>query len=282
MTVRCPRCGTQYRRPAGRGGASETFRCARCRHVFDAARDEPRLAAAEPEEDEEFTFGDDEPEDDAGEPADAADDDEPGDDAKPRRRAGRGAPAPPSGASAARFAFRAMLAVTAGYAVLSIYLYTHPQSTRDVLERVPLIGQSLSERHLQPESIQLADLRGEYQRVKGDHLVFLVSGTAVNTSTLPVRGIQVEGRIVGGSEQRQTVFVGAAPPDVRDLSLREIALLQTIEPAKDWALAPGEQAGFLIAFADAPPDLREFTAEVVAVQAPRRPAPGAAPNVARR
>ena len=84
------------------------------------------------------------------------------------------------------------------------------------------------------------------------------------------RSIQIEGRIAGAQEQRQVVFCGAAPRDVKELSLREIALLQTLEPPKDWSLAPGEQAAFLVVFAAPPTDLHEFGAEVVAVQAPSR------------
>ncbi len=272
MTVRCPRCGTQYRRPA-RGRGTSTFRCARCRHVFDAGRDEPALLADGPEEDEDddtFTFGDEDEE--AGTQAER-------EHPRGRSRARASEPPPAGETSAARFAFRSMLMVTAAYGIVSIYLYTHAQTTRDALARVPVVGQSLTERRLHPESVQLTDVRGEYQRVKGDRLVFIITGTALNTSATAVRGIQVQGRIVAATEQRQVVFVGAAPRDVRDLSLREIALLQTIEPPKDWALAPGEQASFLVAFADPAPDLREFSAEVVAVQAPRRTTPA---DVARR
>src|SRR5207248_10079066 len=92
----------------------------------------------------------------------------------------------------------------------------------------------------------------------------------LNRSPVPVRGIQIEGRILGSQEQRQVVFCGAAPRDVQDLSLREIALLQTLEPPKEWSLSAGEQANFLVVFPGPPTDLREFGAEVVAVQAPPR------------
>ena len=57
---------------------------------------------------------------------------------------------------------------------------------------------------------------------------------------------------------------------MHDLSPREIELLQDIEPPKDWSLAPGEQAAFLVVFASPPVDLHEFGAEVVAVQATSR------------
>jgi hypothetical protein len=108
-----------------------------------------------------------------------------------------------------------------------------------------------------------------------DRLVFVISGTAVNNSPAPVRGVQVEGRIAGAQEQRQVVFCGAAPRDVHDLSLREIALLQTLEPPKEWTLPPGERSNFLVVFPTPPAELHEFGAEVVAVQSPTRRNTGA-------
>ncbi|HJQ84285.1 MAG TPA: hypothetical protein VKA21_09435 [Candidatus Binatia bacterium] len=265
MTIECPRCGTLYRRPPGSAGGEETYRCARCRHVFDTPRDDPAMFAApaeEPDDDDASRFafddGDDDGPDTAVEISPAAAE------RRPRREARQ------SLSGMARFAVRAMLLVTLAYAVLSVYVYTHPAALRDALRRVPFLGGRLAETRLHPETVRLTNLLGEYERVQGDRLVFVISGTAVNGSPVPVRGIQVEGRITGAQEQRQVVFCGAAPPDVQDLSLREIALLQTLEPPKDWSLAPGEQARFLVVFATPPTDLREFGAEVVAVQAPGR------------
>jgi len=260
VTVRCPRCGTTYRRPARtRFGAEATFRCAHCRHVFEATGEEPALTSGDDDlalEEPAFTFGDEDA------PAAAVEQPPPA--------------APARGTSTARFAVRALLTITLGYAVLSIYLYTHPERVRQSVGGVPFLGPSLVETRVNPASVQLADVHGEYQRVKGDRLVFVIGATAINNAQIPVRGIQLEGRIRGVKEDRQAVFCGAARRDVRDLSLREIALLQALEPPKDWALAPGEQASCLVVFTDPAGDLREFVAEVVAVQAPprRRPQEG--------
>ena len=261
MTIECPRCGTLYRRP--RAGRDASYRCARCRHVFGARGDEPAMVAdaAEVRDEPRFTLGDDEPD----EPTEDDHADEPARVVREER-----APAGGTMSGTARFAVRSLVAVTLGYAVLSIYLYTHVDATRDWLRRVPLIGPRLSETRLQTATVQLTGVEGRYERVQGDRLVFIISGTAMNASPLPVRGIQVEGRILGAQEQRQVVYCGAAPRDVQDLSLREIALLQTLEPPKDWNLAPGDQTGFLVVFPQPPADLREFGAEVVAVQAPQR------------
>jgi hypothetical protein len=277
VTVRCPRCDTLYRRPA-RGGTDAPYRCARCRHVFEVAPDEPEVlggpqdldAADEPA----FAFEDEPEPEERAEPAAerrserlrvAAEKRPPP--APPPRRA----EPPPPRVTTLRFAVRSSLAVCLGYALVSVWAYTNPVASRALLARVPVIGTALLETRLDPTSIQLANVRGEYQRVKGDRLVFVIAGSAVNTSPMPVKRVQVEGRIAGVREQRQVVFCGAAPRDLQDLSLREIALLQTLEPPADWALGPAEQADFLVVFATPPPDLREFSAEVVAVRAePRR------------
>jgi predicted Zn finger-like uncharacterized protein len=295
MTVSCPNCETRYRLPPrSKLGAHPTFRCTRCDHVFDPdgeaeapsvdeeAEDEP---TAVDDEEERFTLeaeDDDEPEIDLPppppkkkakrgraakvrvEPAVEPDEDDEveeeddvaEDDARPER--------PPP--SAARFALRAMLAVTLGYALLSVYFYTHPSRVGELLGSVPVIGQQLAEARLNPASIQLTDVRGEYQRVKGDLLVFVVTGVAINNAPVPVSGIQIQGRISGKEDLRQVVFCGAAPRDVRDLTAREIDLLQTLTPPKDWMLAPGQSGHFLVAFVTPPVPLREFSAEVVAVR----------------
>ena len=262
MTVVCPRCGTAYRRPARSGHLAETtYRCARCRHVFEAFPEEPAVGGDDDTEVDEQRFAfDDEPDDvEEEEPTRAEPEPEP-DRSPPRAR----------GASPARFALRSFLGVSLAYGVLSIYLFTHPGATRQILRQIPLVGPTLVENRLHPASIQLLNVRGEYQRVLGDQLVFVILGTAVNGSPVPVKGIQVEGRIKGAEEQHQVVFCGAARPDVQNLSLREIALLQTLEPPKDWTLAPNDETSFVVVFPGPPTDLREFSAEVVAVQAPSR------------
>jgi predicted Zn finger-like uncharacterized protein len=291
MTVSCPNCDTRYRLPPrSKLGAHPTFRCTRCDHVFDpdGEAEAPSVDDDEPAEEtgrdeEEFTLeAEDEPELDlppppkkrrraaktrvAPEPA--VEDDEPeeeddvaDDDARPER--------PPP--SVARFALRAMLAVTMGYAILSIYFYTHPARVGDMLGHVPVIGQQLAEARLNPASIQLTDVRGDYQRVKGDLLVFVVTGVAINNAPVPVSGIQIQGRIAGTQELRQVVFCGAAPKDIRELSVREIDLLQTLTPPKDWVLAPGQSGHFLVAFVTPPVPLKEFSAEVVAVRRGAKP-----------
>lgn len=287
MKVRCPSCGTLYRRPVRARDSGATFRCARCDHVFDAMPDEPDAEPepADPEEPSEDDAGDAFTDDDAQRFTFDETQDEAADDWEPtvvEEPAGaerpEAAPAHPEAAdarparasSAASFAARMLVAVTLGYALVSAYLYTHVDAAYRMLADVPVIGPRLVERRLSPGVVELAGVRGEYVRVKGDELVFAIVGTAVNGAAIPVRGLRVEGWVTGTAEVRHSVTIGARPREIRDLSVREIGLLQSLEPPASWSLAPGEAIAFLIVFPEPAEDLKQFGARVVGVRAARR------------
>jgi len=272
VTVRCPACGTLYRRPGRAARGEPTFRCARCGHVFDAVPDEPDAAPAEadtPQDEPGETFEDD---DDAERfTFDDTADDEPAEplDAPPKAEKAAAEKEPRRQITPARFAVRMLVIVSLLYTVVSAYLYTHVDATYRLLADVPVIGPRLVERRLSPAVVQLAGIRGEYLRVKGDELVFAIAGTAVNGSSTPVRGLRVEGWVTGAAEVRHAVTVGARPRQIADLSLREIGLLQALEPPMTWSLPPGEAVDFLIVFPEPAEDLKQFGARVTSVRAAR-------------
>jgi predicted Zn finger-like uncharacterized protein len=272
VTVRCPACGTLYRRPGRAARGEPTFRCARCGHVFDAVPDEPDAAPAEADSAQDEpgeTFEDD---DDAERfTFDDTADDEPAEpvDAPPKAEKAAAEKEPRRQITPARFAVRMLVIVSLLYTVVSAYLYTHVDATYRLLADVPVIGPRLVERRLSPAVVQLAGIRGEYLRVKGDELVFAIAGTAVNGSSTPVRGLRVEGWVTGAAEVRHAVTVGARPRQIADLSLREIGLLQALEPPMTWSLPPGEAVDFLIVFPEPAEDLKEFGARVTSVRAAR-------------
>jgi predicted Zn finger-like uncharacterized protein len=264
MTVRCPKCSTRYRLPPRSTlGRNPTYRCTRCRHVF-SPDDEAEAPALEEEETDDFD-GDDA--DDSPvftiEPS-QPDPDEEVPVTSSRHGAVVAAPAGPP--SPVRAAVQTAVVVSIVYAVLSIYLHTHPVESRAFLSMIPLIGDEMAETRLHAGHIQLTDVRGDFKRVHGDRLVFVVTGTAINNAPVPVAGVQIEGRLVGTEERRQIVYAGAAPQDVSELGIREIELLQTLKPSAEWLLRPGEQDRFLVAFVDPPVPLTEFVAEVVGVR----------------
>jgi predicted Zn finger-like uncharacterized protein len=265
MTVRCPKCSTRYRLPPRSTlGRNPTYRCTRCRHVF-SPDDEAEAPALDEHPDDHF---DDADADDAPvftiEPSQPeAEEEVP---VTTSRRSAVVATAPAGPPSPIRAAVQTAVVVSLVYGVLSIYLHTHPAESRTLLGAIPLIGDEMAETRLHTGNIQLTDVRGDYKRVHGDRLVFVVTGTAINNAPVPVAGIQIEGRLVGTDERRQIVYAGAAPQDVSELGIREIELLQTLKPSADWLLRPGEQDKFLVAFVDPPLPLQEFAVEVVGVR----------------
>jgi hypothetical protein len=189
---------------------------------------------------------------------------------EPRSRRGASSSEPPEmvGADPARFAVRLVVLVTLLYTLLSIYLYTHPSVIRATVGRIPLIGSGLTETRLSPQSVRLTNVSGKYVRVLDDHLVFAISGQAVNATAAAVRGVQIQGKIAGRTkEEQQTVFCGTPPPVLENRSLQDITLFQKLHTPPDWSLAPGEQTPFTIVFTSPGSDLQRFAVEVVAVQA---------------
>jgi hypothetical protein len=142
----------------------------------------------------------------------------------------------------------------------------HRGRVMDFLAGIPIVGPRMTVSRLRPAHIQLTDVKGEYTRAGGDALVFVITGSAVNNAPEPVSAIQIKGSIAGGTEQQRMVYAGAAPHDVHELSTREIDLLQTLAPPRDWQLLPGEDGDFLLAFVDPPQPLQEFRVEVATVQ----------------
>jgi len=119
--------------------------------------------------------------------------------------------------------------------------------------------------------VHLQDVEGAYQQIKEDKTVFVVSGRAVNTSNKPLNGVQIESGLydqAGHPIETKSIYCGNAMSlkIVKDLSTKEIALLQQLEPPKRFEIRPGESAAFSVVFLDPPAGLGEFTARVVAAQ----------------
>jgi zinc-ribbon domain len=250
MTVSCPSCDTVYRvPPRSRLDEYPIFRCSRCDHVFgpDDGGEEPLPAPAPRPQRAAHGV----PDDQEGEEPEGADAEE---DPPPHRR------------SSARFALRAVLVVTLGFALLSIYVFMHRARVTEVLAHIPVVGPDLVALRLNPAHVQLTDVRGQFARVHGDTLVFVITGRAINNAPVPVSAIEIQGSITGTREQHRLVYAGAAPHHVDDLSQREIELLQTLQPPESWRLLPGEEGDFLVAFVDPPMPLRDFAVEVASVR----------------
>ncbi len=157
------------------------------------------------------------------------------------------------------------------YAIFALNLRNHPARAEKLLAGVPLVGDVLAQDHLLQTKVQLQDVAGAYQQIKDDRAVFIVSGRAVNTSSEPLKGVQIESALydaAGKPIETKSIYCGNAMSlkIVKDLSSKEISLLQRLEPPKRFEIRPGESAGFSVVFLMPPPSLKEFTTRVVSAQ----------------
>jgi hypothetical protein len=167
----------------------------------------------------------------------------------------------------ARFALRALIAVTLSYAVLSVWASTHREQFQRQLGRIPLIGQHLAESSVNPNEVALRDVRGEYDYLKSGELAFVVRGTAVNLGRSPLRRVRVEGRVDGATELRQLASCTDAPADVRRTSRQMLLLMENVRETRPAVVPAGGSAACEVVFVDPPRPVTELSLAVVSVLA---------------
>jgi predicted Zn finger-like uncharacterized protein len=164
--------------------------------------------------------------------------------------------------------------IVAGYAGFAAALIASPALGERVIgainERVPVLGSVGSERLL-TRKVALTDIAASYQRIKDDTEVFMITGRAINTSSVALHGVQILGRLYDGAGQeieRKTIYCGNAISTkvLKDLSPREVSVLQTLNPPSRFFIEPGQSATFVIVFLKPPPAAADFSAQVVSAQ----------------
>lgn len=101
--------------------------------------------------------------------------------------------------------------------------------------------------------------------------MFVISGTAINTASRPLRNIRIEGTVFdsgGRALQQETITCGGmdARRLLQGLSLREVEMLGKVEPSRKFHLDPGETTTFAIVFTNPPSGAADFSARVASAQ----------------
>jgi len=189
--------------------------------------------------------------------------------AVPQRR--RGAPVPhTSERGKVRVILFFLGLVVAGYAVLARAFLVNPALTDRLLGKIPLIGVLGGDR-LMVRKVALSDVTGAFQRIKDGKAVFVVTGKALNTAPVALHDVQIAAGLydAGGREvDQKTIYCGnvISAKVLKDLTQRELSVLQTFSPPKRYMIEPGTTSAFVIVFMDPPTDAAGFTTKVVAAQ----------------
>ena len=154
---------------------------------------------------------------------------------------------------------------------LALYLRNHPDTSERFLASVPFAGRILVENRLLQSRVYLRDIEGVYQQIKDGRTVFIVTGRAINTAEAPLKGVEIESALydaTGSPLIAKSIYCGNAMSlkIVKDLSSKEISILQRLQPPQRFEIAPGEAAGFSVVFLDPPDGFKEFSARVTAAQ----------------
>ena len=161
--------------------------------------------------------------------------------------------------------------IVAGYAGLTVIASSYIEPTATVLSHLPVLGSLLDAERPSARHISLTRMRGGFWLTKDGHQVFAIAGRAENQATAPAQRIQIEGTLLGDNGQalgQRLIFCGTetAPEVLESLTRRQVRILQSLMPPKQFWVAAGEGVDFLIAFTDPPEQVVEFSSRVVAAQ----------------
>ncbi len=161
--------------------------------------------------------------------------------------------------------------IVAGYAGITFVASSYIEQTAAVFSHLPVLGSLLDAERPSARHVALTKMRGGLWHTKDGHRVFAIAGRAENQAGVPVQRIQIEGTLLGDNGQvlsQRLIFCGTetAPEVLESLTRRQVHILQSLMPPKQFWVAAGEGVDFLIAFTDPPDRIVEFSSRVVAAQ----------------
>lgn len=163
-----------------------------------------------------------------------------------------------------------LVVIVSGYALLARALFASPALCDRLVGRLPFIGMAGDDRLL-VRKVALSNVVGNYQRIKDGKAVFVVTGKALNTAPVAVYSVQIAGKLYDGAGQaldQKVIYCGnvISTKVLKDLTPREVSILQKLNPPKKFMIEPGESSTFVIVFMDPPSGAVEFSTQVVAAQ----------------
>lgn len=160
--------------------------------------------------------------------------------------------------------------VTAIYFVIASAFVSSPVLRNRFLGRLPIIG-SLGGDRLMTRKVALSEVVGNYQRIKDGKEVFVITGRALNTATVALHSVQIAGRLYGADGRpldEKVIYCGnvISAKVLKDLTPRELSVLQKLNPPKRFMIEPGESSTFVIVFMEPPRGAVEYAVQVVGAQ----------------
>ncbi len=154
------------------------------------------------------------------------------------------------------------------FSLVTLVYQAQPAKLEVYLKSVPWFGPVIFKNSHLRQGVILESLRSGFQKILGGRQVFVISGKISNRNPVSVREIRLEGLVhtaAGKQVGRQTISVGnpISSKIIRDMTVREIAILQRLKPQKRFEIAPDGSAAFTIVFLRPPKDIKSFSCRVL-------------------
>jgi len=189
-----------------------------------------------------------------------------------RRRTPIAANKPPTGGPVSIIPYISLFGILLlTFSLLTLIYQAQPAKMEAYFRSIPLFGSAIFKNSHLRQGVVLESLRSGFQKILGGRQVFVISGKISNRNPVSVREIRLEGLIhtARGKEiGRQTISVGnpISSKIIRDMTVREIAILQRLKPQKRFEIAPDGSAAFTIVFLKPSKDIKAFSCRVLSTK----------------
>ena len=154
---------------------------------------------------------------------------------------------------------------------MTLIYWTNPQPLDSLIRRIPWYGSAVFDSRHFKRTLVFESLESGVRPVWNDNEVFVVSGKLTNRNDRSIHKVRIEARLFdaeGKQIGQQITFVGNAisAKIIKDMSLREISLIQSLKPQNNYQISPNESANFTIVFPKPKTAVESFSCRVVAAE----------------
>ncbi len=157
------------------------------------------------------------------------------------------------------------------FSVVTLAYQASPTGLESFIKAIPWFGPMVIKNNHLRDGIMVQSLRSGIQTIVGGRKVFVISGEVVNRTQVSVGEIRVEGQTYterGEEIESQAISIGnpISKKIIRDMTAREISILQRLSPQKKYEIPPDKSATFTIVFLKPPDNVKAFSCKVLSAK----------------
>ncbi|MFQ5542027.1 MAG: hypothetical protein ACE5E2_04290, partial [Candidatus Binatia bacterium] len=157
------------------------------------------------------------------------------------------------------------------FSLVTLVYQARPKGLESFIKAIPWFGPLVIKNIHLRDGIVVQSLRSGFETIVGGRKVFVISGEVVNRTSVSVGEIRVEGQIYtekGEEIESQSISIGnpISTKIIRDMTAREISILQRLSPQKTYEILPDKSASFTIVFLKPTVKIKTFSCKVLSAK----------------